>query len=160
MEFRRKREGKTDYRKRIKSVASGEPRLVVRRRLNNFTVQLISYAHSGDITAASAHSRELRTYKYEGHLGNVKSAYLTGFLCGKRALGNGYKEAVLDIGRATPIKGSNVFAALKGAVDAGLKISHTSEVLPAEDRIKGVEKIIESIKKKSRVSNERRQKTT
>lgn len=150
VEFRRKREGKTDYRKRIKSIASGMPRLVVRRRLNNFTVQLISYSQNGDLTIAGAHSRELRKFKYAGHLGNVKSAYLTGFVCGMRALQSECKEAVLDIGRATPTKGSNVFAALKGAVDAGLSISHSSEVLPSEERIKGVENIIENIKKESK----------
>lgn len=147
VEFRRKREGKTDYRKRIKSVSSGKPRLVVRRRLNNFTVQLISYSQKGDLTVAGAHSRELRTFKYAGHLGNVKSAYLTGFLCALRAMETGYKEAVLDIGRATPTRGSNVFAALKGAVDAGLNIPHSSEVLPSEGRIKGLENIIENMKK-------------
>jgi len=147
VEFRRKREGKTDYRKRVKLLASEKPRLVVRRRLNNFAVQLISYAPKGDLTLASAHSRELRKFDYKGHLGNVKSAYLAGFLCGKRALEKGHKAAVLDIGRATPTRGSNVFAALKGAIDAGLQIPHKSEVLPSEARIKGVESIIENIKK-------------
>jgi len=37
----------------------------------------------------------------------------------------------------TPVKGSRVFAALKGAVDAGLKVPHSESILPDESRIKG-----------------------
>ena len=33
---------------------------------------------------------------------------------------NGVKEGVLDIGRKIPVKGSKVFAALKGVLDAGI----------------------------------------
>ena len=46
-------------------------------------------------------------------------------------------SAILDIGlnRATP--GARVFAALKGAVDAGLDIPYGEEILPSEERVKG-----------------------
>ena len=47
------------------------------------------------------------------------------------------KEAILDIGLRSPIKGSIDYAALKGAVDGGLAIPHSKEVLPSEKRIKG-----------------------
>ncbi len=47
------------------------------------------------------------------------------------------EEAIFDIGLQTPAHGSRLFALLKGAVDAGMKIPAEAEVFPAEDRIKG-----------------------
>jgi LSU ribosomal protein L18P len=55
----------------------------------------------------------------------------------KRALKEGIEEAVLDIGLRPAIRGSKVFAALKGAVDAGLNVPHGESVLPDESRIRG-----------------------
>ncbi len=52
--FRRKREGKTDYRLRIKLLLSNKPRLVVRRSLKNINVQLIDVSENGDVTITSA----------------------------------------------------------------------------------------------------------
>jgi large subunit ribosomal protein L18 len=48
-----------------------------------------------------------------------------------------YDRAILDIGlnRATP--GARVFAALKGAVEAGLEIPHGEEILPSDERVRG-----------------------
>jgi large subunit ribosomal protein L18 len=44
---------------------------------------------------------------------------------------------VLDIGRHAPSKGSVIFAALKGMLDAGMALPHSEEVLPKENRITG-----------------------
>ncbi|MHA1860396.1 MAG: 50S ribosomal protein L18, partial [Candidatus Asgardarchaeia archaeon] len=60
-----------------------------------------------------------------------------GLLIGKRALKKRIKSAVLDIGVQKSIKGSRIYALLKGVVDAGLKVPHSPDVLPPEDRIKG-----------------------
>ena len=48
-----------------------------------------------------------------------------------------YSRAILDIGlnRATP--GARVFAALKGAVEAGLDVPHGEKILPSDERVKG-----------------------
>jgi large subunit ribosomal protein L18 len=48
-----------------------------------------------------------------------------------------YGRAILDIGlnRATP--GARVFAALKGAVEAGLDVPHGEKILPSDERAKG-----------------------
>jgi len=43
----------------------------------------------------------------------------------------------LDIGLQSSNK-SRFFAALKGAVDAGLKVPHSNEIFPDEDRIRGL----------------------
>jgi large subunit ribosomal protein L18 len=68
---------------------------------------------------------------------NTSAAYLTGFLLGKKALKAGITAAVLDIGIKSSTKGARIFAALKGAVDAGLKVPHGDVILPQEDRIRG-----------------------
>jgi large subunit ribosomal protein L18 len=135
--FRRRREGKTNYRLRLKLLLSRKPRLVARKSLNNMVAQLVAYDEKGDKVLVSAHSRELVKMGYKGHCGNIPAAYLTGLLLGKKALKEGYNEAVLDIGLNAATKGAAVFAILKGAVDAGMDIPHSEDILPEEERING-----------------------
>lgn len=135
--YRRRREGKTNYRKRKALILSGKPRLVVRGTLKNVIVQVIAAKPQGDEVLVSAHSRELIKYGWAAPRGNIPAAYLTGYLCGLKAKRKGLEEAVLDIGLHSPSKGSRVFAALKGAVEAGLNIAHSEEKLPEEDRLVG-----------------------
>ena len=135
--FRRRREGKTNYRLRLKLLLSRKPRLVARKSLNNMIAQLVAYDEKGDKVLVSAHSRELVKMGYKGHCGNIPAAYLTGLLLGKKALKEGYNEAVLDIGLNAATKGAAVFAILKGAVDAGMDIPHSEDILPEEERING-----------------------
>jgi large subunit ribosomal protein L18 len=51
-------------------------------------------------------------------------------------------------------KGSRIYAALKGVLDSGIKVPHSEDILPSEDRIKGkhisedLEKQFENIKSK------------
>ena len=137
VKFRRRREAKTDYRKRLKLLLSRKPRLVARRTLNHCIAQIVLYDEKVDRTVVSAHSRELIKLGYKGHTGNLPSAYLTGYLLGKKALAKGYTEAVLDIGLHRATKGAAVFAILKGALDAGMQIPHGEEILPSEERIRG-----------------------
>ncbi|MFQ6135801.1 MAG: 50S ribosomal protein L18 [Candidatus Hydrothermarchaeales archaeon] len=146
--FRRKREGKTDYRKRAKLIISGKPRLVIRKSLNHATVQLIEYRPEGDVTITSAHSKELKRHGWKGSTSNMASFYLTGLMCGMRAIKKKQKNAVLDAGLASLNKRSKIFAALKGAIDAGMVIPHGDDVLPEDDRFKGegFEKVVEKIK--------------
>jgi large subunit ribosomal protein L18 len=54
-----------------------------------------------------------------------------------RALNANYQGAILDIGLHQATPGSRVFAALKGAVTAGLDVPHGEEVLPDDSRVKG-----------------------
>ena len=123
--FRRRREGKTDYAARMKLVDYDKSRLVVRLSNAHATVQVIDYAPEGDITLASAVSKQLANYGYLGGASNTSAVYLTGYLCAKRALAKGVDSAILDIGLKSAIRGSKVFAALKGAVDAGFHPAHT-----------------------------------
>ena len=136
--FRRRREGKTDYRARRALILSKMPRIVARGSLKHMTVQVVNAKVEGDEVLASAHSKELvRDYGWKGACGNVPAAYLTGLLCGLKALQKGIKKAILDIGLRTPVKGSRVFAVLKGALDAGLEVPHSEEILPDDSRIRG-----------------------
>lgn len=137
MPFRRRREGKTDYRRRLALLQSGKHRLVVRRSLKYITAQIVEYAAAGDRTAASANSKELRALGWQFACDNIPAAYLTGLLIAKKAEEKKIAEAVLDAGLAVSTKGSRIYAAVKGAIDAGLQIPAGDEILPSEERITG-----------------------
>lgn len=135
--FRRRREGKTDYRRRLNLLKGGRPRAVVRRSLQNITIQIVEYSHTGDKVIACAFSKELRRFGWTSGTGNLPAAYLTGLLAGKRAKKKGVTTAVLDIGLSAPTPGSRVFASLKGLLDSGIDIPHDEGVLPKEERFQG-----------------------
>jgi len=135
--FRRRREGKTDYSARLKLVDLDKNRLVVRISNANVVVQIIKIGKNGDETIVSAHTKELQKIGWLGGSKNTSAAYLTGYLSAKKALSKGVNAAVLDIGLKPSVKGSKVFAALKGAVDAGLEVPHGDSVIPDESRISG-----------------------
>jgi large subunit ribosomal protein L18 len=136
--YRRRREGKTDYKARKVSVLSGKRRVVIRSSLKNVTVQIVAAKPNGDEVLVSAHSRELaKKYGWKAPAGNLPTAYLTGFLCGLKAKAQGIEEAISDIGLHAPSKGARVFAVLKGILDAGIHIPHSEEKLPDEKRIRG-----------------------
>jgi large subunit ribosomal protein L18 len=132
--FRRKREGRTDYRKRLALLKSKLPRLVVRKSNKNMLAQLIEYEDKGDHVLFTVKSTDLKKHGWEMNLGNMPSAYLTGLLLGVKAKG---KKAILDLGLQAPIKGSRLYAALKGAIDGGLEVISSEENLPSDDRIMG-----------------------
>lgn len=135
--FRRRREGKTDYRRRLKLLFSRKNRVVVRISNKYIRVQLVSNDKVDDKTLISTISSELSDYGYQGGKGNGPAAYLTGLLFGKRVKDAGFDENILDVGLQTPVHGSNVYATLKGAIDGGLEIPHDPAVFPTEDRISG-----------------------
>lgn len=137
--FRRRRQGKTDYQQRRGLVLSGLPRCVVRGSLRNMIVEIVVAEAKGDKVMAHAHSTELtKSYGWLGDTGNIPSAYLTGLICGFKALSKGVNQAVLDIGLHKPSKGSRIFAAAKGAADAGLKVPFDEVMLPDGKRMRGL----------------------
>jgi large subunit ribosomal protein L18 len=136
--FRRRRQGRTDYRMRKRLVSSGIPRAVVRCTAKNTIIQFISFKPEGDIVLATATTMELEEVGWKHATGNIPSAYLAGFMAGKRASKAGIEKAVLDMGLKPPQKGTKVFAALKGIIDAGIEIPHGEEIFPSDERISGV----------------------
>jgi len=137
MPFRRRREGKTNYKKRLKLLLSGKPRLVVRKSLKYINTQIIVFDEKGDRTLVAANSKELKKLGWEYACDNVPAAYLTGLLIGKKALKKGIKEAILDIGLYPSTRGSRLYAVVKGAIDAGLHVPCDEKMFPSEERIRG-----------------------
>ncbi len=136
--FRRRREGKTDYKARKALLLSGKQRLVTRGSLKHIIAQIVIAKPSGDNVTVSAHSRELaKNHGWKSPTGNLPTAYLTGLLCGLKAKAKGVKEVILDMGLHSPSKGARVFAVLKGALDAGVNVPHSEGKFPEEKRIQG-----------------------
>lgn len=133
---KRRRLGLTDYRKRLKLVKSGLPRIVVRKTNRHLIVQVIKPKFEGDETILTVTSKKLREFGWRASLKNTPAAYLTGLLAGLLVKSKVVK-AVLDIGLHRPSRGSKVFAAALGFKDSGIDIPIGDEIIPGEDRIKG-----------------------
>ncbi len=128
VKFRRRREAATNYKKRFGIVKSGISRIVFRKSSSRITGQAISYSEIGDVVAAQADSKELVKMKWPSR-SNRATAYLTGFLLGRKLSGKGGKEEyILDIGLNSPIKNSLPFVFAKGCKDAGVNIRGSFEV--------------------------------
>lgn len=137
VQFRRRREGKTDYYQRQRLIVSGKNRMVIRKTNRHIIIQLVSATMEGDYTLVHVNSRELRDLGYTGYLGNTPAAYLAGMLFAVRAMNAGYTEAIADIGLQVASTGARVFAAVKGAVEAGFEIPVGESILPDDDRCNG-----------------------
>ena len=137
MHFSRRNKGITNYRKRLALLKSGIPRAVVRFSNAKDSVQIIEFTDKGDKVLASANSADVTGMGWKGSKTNVPASYLSGMLAAKRALKAGIDSAVLDIGRITPTPGGRAFATLKGLVDGGMKIPHSDNLFPSDDRISG-----------------------
>lgn len=91
--FRRRREGKTDYRQRHKLITqdknkykSPKYRFCVRFSNKYVLCQIISAEIRGDIVLCSAHSKELAKYGLPAGFKNYSAAYCTGLLLARRLL--------------------------------------------------------------------------
>ena len=58
--LKRRRDGNTNYRRRLALVKSGKNRVVIRKSLNNIIVQIVSSNYEGDKTITTAFSGELK----------------------------------------------------------------------------------------------------
>jgi large subunit ribosomal protein L18 len=152
---RRRRQGRTDYRQRLALIKSGRPRFIVRKSVNSMTCQIVEHSPGGDRSLVSVSSRNLSSFGWSGPGGNLPGAYMTGFLCGTLAREKGVRSAVLDMGLQASTKGSRIYSALKGCLDAGIDIPHSPEILPPMERIRGlhIEEHARSGGRKSEVSN-------
>jgi large subunit ribosomal protein L18 len=146
VKFRRRREGVTNYKKRLALVKSGLERVVVRKTNKRILGQVIKYEEKGDKVLATADSNELsKKYKWPSRR-NKPTAYLTGLLLAKKAKGKG--ELVLDIGITTPVKGSIPFVFAKGCVDGGMKLKGTFDVKEEHYNASQIAKYAEQLKGK------------
>ncbi len=150
---RRRREQKTDYRARLALLKSQKPRLVIRKTNRALIAQIIISEGAQDQVTLTVTSKNLLAHGWpkesQGSLKSLPAAYLTGFLAGKKAKGK-TPEAILDIGLQRNIPKSRVYAVLKGAVDAGLKVPHNPEIFPTPEMFAKhkLNKLMEGIKHK------------
>ena len=115
--FRRRREGKTDYRVRLRLLKSGTPRAVVRFSDRVVRVSIVTFDPVGDRVVAAADSRELGAIAFPpSSLASTPAAYLTAYLAGLRAKASGTETAALD---------------------AGVEIPHGEKGFPTADRLNG-----------------------
>lgn len=135
--YRRKREKRTNYHKRLKQLLSRKPRVVVRLTNSKIIAQIVEYAPQGDRILAALDSSLLKKRGWKFSCKNIPAAYLTGYLLGKEASGK-CQEAVLDTGFNRGQKKGRIYAFLKGLLDAGMNIPHGGEdIFPDEERIRG-----------------------
>lgn len=93
VKFRRRREGKTDYRQRKRLVCQAKNkyqtpkyRLVVRFTNTQVICQVVYSLIDGDRVFTQATSKELARYGLKAGLKNYAAAYCTGLLCARRLL--------------------------------------------------------------------------
>lgn len=133
--LKRIRQDKTNYHKRAAILIGRRSFATVKVSGQNVAAQVLKPTKTGDIVLASAHSRQLAKQGWKGSFNSLPACYLTGLLLGKKALGNGVKDAVLYIGKDHYT--SRVAACLKGIVDSGVAMPVDMESLPDEERITG-----------------------
>ncbi|KAG9391051.1 Ribosomal protein L18/L5 [Carpediemonas membranifera] len=128
-------------------------RFVVRRTAKDIICQIIYSKINGDCVLSAAYSHELPRYGMKLGLTNYAAAYCTGLLLARRTLqkvgldadytgvtevtGEEYHveaegdrrpfRAFMDVGLTRTTTGNRMFAALKGAVDGGLDIPHSTK---------------------------------
>lgn len=135
-------------------------RLIVRLSNKNITCQVAYSRIEGDRIVCAAYSHELPKYGIKVGLTNYASAYCTGLLLARRLLkklgldklytgttdvngdeynveelddGPGAFRCYLDTGLMRTTTGARVFGAMKGAVDGGLNIPHSTKRFPGYD---------------------------
>jgi large subunit ribosomal protein L18 len=149
---RRRKQAKTDYKARFTMLKSGKPRLVVRKTNRYILAQVVESEVAQDKVVVKASSKELLEKGWpkekSGSLKSLQAAYLTGFLLGKKSK---QKNLILDIGLNRTVKGSRIFATLKGAIDAGMNIPHNKSALPSEERLNASEKLKDLLKIKEKL---------
>ena len=137
MHFRGRREGKGDSGQGQRRFVAGRNVMFIGKRNRHIIIQLVVAQMDGDYTLVHVNSKELVNYGYKGYLGNTPAAYLTGMLFAVRAQKAGYEGAIADIGLQVASTGARVFAAVKGAVDAGFDVPVGESILPDDDRCNG-----------------------
>lgn len=135
-------------------------RLIVRISNRDITCQVAYSRIEGDKIVCAAYSHELPKYGIKVGLTNYAAAYCTGLLLARRLLkkfgldslyqgqtevngeeynveslddGPGAFRCYLDVGLNRTTTGARIFGAMKGAVDGGLNIPHSTKRFPGYD---------------------------
>ncbi len=100
--YRRKRERKTDYKRRLKLLESGIPRVVLRNSNSKLTAQIVKFDVKGDKVLVGVDSNSLKKQGWDFSKKSFPAFYLTGLNLAK-------------VAKSKNIKGDLIF-------DAGLKV--------------------------------------
>jgi len=142
LDKKRRKQSKTNYKKRLNLLKGNYPRLVVRKSNKYITIQIIKSKNAQDKVLYMVNSKELLKHGWPedklGSLKNLSASYLAGFLLGKKAK-TLKQELILDSGLIPSTKGSRVYAAVKGVSDAGLKINFSKGIAPSQEKIENKE---------------------
>ena len=76
--YRRKREGKTHYGRRLELLKSNKQRLVIRKSNTSITIQFVQYTADGDKVLAGYNSAKLETVGWKHSKKSLPAAYLAG----------------------------------------------------------------------------------
>jgi len=136
---KRKRQRKTNYKKRLILLKSNCPRLVIRKTNRYLILQIIESEHAQDKILNAVNTKELLKYGWpenkKNSLKSIPAGYLGGFLLGKKS--KDIKKLILDTGLIPSTKGSRVYAVVKGILDSGININCDKKVFPEDNRIEG-----------------------
>lgn len=136
--FRRRRQGKTDYRKRRGIIVGRLPFLSVRVSGRYIYAQILKSTASGDLTLCSASSRDLvKKFGWKGSPKNLPGAYLTGFYLGQLAQDSDVSNVIVYSGVGRFVHGSRIASLINGAKESGLEVQVNDESLPDESRVRG-----------------------
>ena len=87
---KRRKKGKTNYRRRIGLLKSEMPRVVIRKSNKYISIQYVKSNGAKDKVVVGASSKELIKYGWPenlaGSLKSVPAAYITGYLTGKKII--------------------------------------------------------------------------
>jgi len=140
-QVKRRRQFRTDYKRRRELLKSERPRLVFRRTNRYFIVQYVVSSEAQDKIKFGTTSKELLKYgwprEFENSIKSIPAAYLTGILFGKRIQEKKLETPIVDSGMLKTKHKTKFFAFLKGLIDSGIKISCNEEAFPEEERIQG-----------------------
>lgn len=157
VQFKRRRRHVTDYSARKSLLSSGLPRLVIRRSNRYLTAQLVEGKVAQDRVIFTANSKELLKYGWPStkSIKNLQAGYLLGVLCAVKAKKAKVDKAIIDLGLQRSSKGNRLYAVVKGAIEGGLKVPHSKEILPTQKQLEGeslktkvdLKKLMENINK-------------
>jgi large subunit ribosomal protein L18 len=125
IDFRRRREALTNYKKRLAMIKSGTPRVVVRKSNRRIIGQIVTYNEKGDVVTAYTDSFQVEKKFGWPSRSNRPTAYLTGVMLAKSVKDKNGTSYILDIGLGSHVKNSIPFIFAKGCIDGGMNLQAT-----------------------------------
>ncbi|XXG62118.1 hypothetical protein AAC387_Pa05g0547 [Persea americana] len=132
VKYKRRREGKTDYRARIRLINQDKNkyntpkyRFVVRFTNKDIIAQIVSASITGDTILTAAYAHELPRYGLEVGLTNYAAAYCTGLLLARRVLkilelDDEYEGNVEATGEDYSVEAADTRRPFRALLDVGL----------------------------------------